>query len=71
MRLDLIGVTNRGLFLKSDAEELLFTDVECPCDVLFDTDDSGNPSRQPVGEYIKGSMWVTLLGPEESRKCLV
>ena len=48
--LDINGVTNRGLFLKSDTEELMFTGTECPCDVLFEVDESNNLVRQPVGE---------------------
>ncbi len=52
-QLDLNGVTNSGLFLKSDQSEELFTGAECPCDVLFlfTEDGSGNLVRQNVGEW--------------------
>lgn len=52
VQLDLNGVTNRGLFLKSDTEELMFTGAECPCDVLFELDENKDLIRQPVGKEL-------------------
>ena len=54
VQLDLNGVTNRGLFLKTSTEECMFTGTECPCDVLFDEDEDRNLVRQDVG----GCGWV-------------
>ena len=50
VQLDLNGVTNRGLFLKDETGEQMFTGTECPCEVLFQMDESRNLVRQPVGE---------------------
>ena len=50
VQLDISGITNRGLFLKSSDEEQLFSTSECPCEVLFGVDDNGKIVRQPVGE---------------------
>ena len=50
--LDISGITNRGLFLKSDEEEQLFNSSECPCEVMFGVDDNGRIVRQPVGECV-------------------
>ncbi len=47
--LDLRGITNRGLFLKSDEEERIFGRAECPCEVLFQVDASGKVTRMPEG----------------------
>ena len=50
VQLDLNGITNRGLFLKSETEELMFTAMECPCEVLFEVDENKNLVRLPVGK---------------------
>ena len=52
VQLDLQGVTNRGLFLKTPEEETLFSNTECPCEVLFETDHKGVLKRQPVGTSV-------------------
>jgi len=52
VQLDISGVTNRGLFLKSDEEEQLFNSTECPCEVLFGVDENGMIMRQPVGHLL-------------------
>ena len=50
VQIDVQGLTNCGLFLKTDMEEEMFDSSECPCELLFEDDLSGAPVRQPVGE---------------------
>jgi len=50
VQIDVQGLTNCGLFLKTDGEEEMFDSSECPCELLFEEDSSGAPVRQPVGE---------------------
>ena len=47
-KVDLLGIANPGLFLKS-REESLFDSNECPCDALFAVID-GKIERQSTGE---------------------
>ena len=47
--MDMEGIANCGLFLKTDMGEEMFDASECQCDLLFDQDLSGAPVRQPVG----------------------
>ena len=49
VQLDISGIANRALFLKSQDEEHIFTNTESPCDVLFEVDEEGVLVRRPVG----------------------
>ena len=48
-RLDLSGIVNRGLFLKSSREEHMFDSNECPCEALFFINDAGAVVRIDEG----------------------
>ncbi len=51
VQIDFQGITNCGLFLRTDTSEEMFDSSECPCDLLFQPDITGAPVRQPVGEW--------------------
>ena len=51
VQLDISGIDNTGLFLKTREDEHMFTNLESPCDVLFELDEDGVLRRQPVGTY--------------------
>jgi hypothetical protein len=52
VQLDISGIDNTGLFLKTRDDEHMFTNLESPCDVLFELDLDGILRRQPVGTQI-------------------
>ena len=51
VQLDISGIDNTGLFLKTRDDEHMFTNLESPCDVLFELDLDGVLRRQPVGMH--------------------
>ena len=51
VQLDISGIDNTGLFLKTRDDEHMFTNLESPCDVLFELDLDGVLRRQPVGTH--------------------
>lgn len=52
LRLDVTGVANRGLFLKSQDNEQPFGVGESPCDALFAQETSGGLRRLSVGRLV-------------------
>ena len=49
VQLDISGIANRGLFLKTQDDEHMFMNLESPCDVLFEVDEDSVLRRRPMG----------------------
>jgi hypothetical protein len=52
VQLDIVGINNRGLFLKAENNESLFNSTESPSDALFTLDGNGRVARLSVGQLV-------------------